>query len=65
MSELENEDVLDNLRDIDANGTLLDMLLEFEHVFDKQGMYVYDNWKYGEVVKGPSLSRYWLYVQLM
>jgi hypothetical protein len=65
MSEIDNEDVLDNLRDIDANGTLLDMLLEFEHVFDKQGLYVYDNWKYGEVIEGPSLSRYWLYVKLM
>ena len=65
MSEIENDNVLDNLRDIDANGTLLDMLIEFEHVFDKQGLYVYDNWKYGEIVEGPSLSRYWLYVQLM
>lgn len=65
MSEVDDDDVLNNLRGIDANATLLDMLLEFEHVFDKQGMYVYENWKYGEVTQGPLLSRYWLYVQLM
>lgn len=65
MSNIDNDDILENLRSIDANGTLLDMLLEFEHVLDEQGLYGYKNWKLGEVSQGPSLSRYWLYVQLM
>jgi hypothetical protein len=65
MSEFNQDDILDNLRSIDKNGTLLDMLLEFEHVLDEQGMYGYKNWKLGEVVEGPHLSRYWLHVKLM
>jgi hypothetical protein len=65
MSEIEQNEILDNLRDIDSNSTLLDMLLEFEHVFDKQGLYAYKNWKLGEIVEGPNLSRYWLHVKLM
>lgn len=65
MSDIDNDDILENLRSIDANGTLLDMLLEFEHVLDEQGLYGYKNWKLGEVSQGPSLSRYWMYVQLM
>lgn len=65
MSEVNQNDVLDNLRSIDKNGTLLDMLLEFEHVFDQQGMYAYKNWKLGEVAEGPHLSRYWLHVKLL
>jgi hypothetical protein len=65
MAEMEYDNIVDNLRDIDKNGTLLDILLEFEHVLDDQGMYAYKNWKLGEVVEGPALSRYWLFVKLM
>lgn len=65
MSDMRYDDIVDNLRNIDKNGTLLDILLEFEHVLDDQGMYAYKNWKLGEVVEGPALSRYWLHVKLM
>lgn len=65
MSEMVYDDVVGNLRNIDKNGTLLDILLEFEHVLDDQGIYAYKNWKLGEVVEGPKLSRYWLHVKLM
>ena len=33
--EMIENDIIDNLRDIDKNGTLLDMLLEFEEILDK------------------------------
>ena len=65
MNEIMQNDVIDNLRSIDGNGTLLDILLEFEHMLDEQGMYGYENWKLGEVAHGPKLSRYWLNVVLM
>ena len=65
MSEIKQNEIIDNLRDIDGNGTLLDILLEFEHMLDEQGMYGYENWKLGEVAQGPKLSRYWLNVTLM
>ena len=65
MSEIEHTNIIDNLRGIDKNGTLLDILLEFEHMLDEQGMYSYKNWKIGEVAQGPKLTRYWLNVTLM
>lgn len=65
MSDINGNDIIDNLRSIDKNKTLLDMLIEFEHVLDTQGMYGYEHWKLGEVVEGPNLSRYWLFVKLM
>ena len=65
MSDMQYNDIVDNLRDIDKNDTLLDILLEFESTLDKQGMYAYKNWKLGEVAEGPNLSRYWLHVKLM
>jgi hypothetical protein len=65
MSEMNQNDILNNLRSIDGNATLLDILLEFEHMLDEQGMYGYENWKEGEVAHGPKLSRYWLNVTLM
>ena len=65
MSEMMHTDVIDNLRDIDKNGTLLDILLEFEKKLDEVGMYAYKNWILGEVCEGPHLSRYWLHLKLM
>jgi len=65
MSDMNHDDIVDNLRDIDKNGTLLDILLEFESVLDKQGLYAYKNWKLGEIAEGPKLSRYWLHTKLM
>ena len=65
MSDMQYNDIVDNLRDIDKNDTLLDILLEFESTLDKQGMYAYKNWKLGEIAEGPNLSRYWLHVKLM
>ncbi len=65
MSEVEHNNIIDNIRDIDKNGTLLDILLEFERVLDEVGLYAYKNWRLGEVAEGPHLSRYWLHVKLM
>ena len=65
MSDIEHSSIIDNLRGIDKNGTLLDILLEFEHMLEEQGMYAYKNWKKGEVAHGPKLTRYWLNVTLM
>jgi|TARA_B110000495_G_scaffold52796_1_gene44277 hypothetical protein len=65
MDEIKQNDIIDNLRDVDGNATLLDILLEFENMLEEQGMYAYENWKLGEVVQGPKLSRYWLNVTLL
>jgi len=65
MSELNQDDILDNLRDVNKNNSLLDILLEFEKVLEDTGVYAYKNWDLGEIVEGPNLSRYWLHVKLM
>ena len=43
MSETMHDGILDNIRSIDKNGTLLDILLEFERVLDEAGLYAYKN----------------------
>lgn len=65
MSDTMHDGILDNIRSIDKNGTLLDILLEFERVLDEAGLYAYKNWSLGEVAEGPKLSRYWISVKLM
>jgi len=65
MADMMHNDIIDNLRDIDKNGTLLDILLEFENTSDEAGLYAYKNWGLGEVCEGPHLSRYWLHLKLM
>ena len=65
MSDTMHDGILDNIRSIDKNGTLLDILLEFERVLDEAGLYAYKNWNLGEVAEGPKLSRYWISVKLM
>ena len=55
MSDTMHDGILDNIRSIDKNGTLLDILLEFERVLDDSGLYAYKNWSLGEVAEGPKL----------
>lgn len=51
----------------DAYGSenILDILVEFERVFDQLDVYVYKNWLKGEIVEGPKIDRYWITVTLM
>jgi len=51
----------------DAYGSenILDILVEFERVFDQLDVYVFKNWIRGEIVEGPKIERYWITVTLM
>lgn len=55
----------DSIKKISETNTLLDMLLEFEHVLDNLELYAYKNWIKGEVLEGPTLDRHWISVKLM
>lgn len=44
--------------------TLLDILLEFEHVLDDANLYAWDNWFDGVVEEGPTPEKYWVSVTL-
>ncbi len=53
------------LDDVYGSENVLDILVEFERVFDELDIYVYKNWLKGEVVEGPKIDRYWITVTLM
>lgn len=59
------EDIKATYDQLNANATLLDMLLEFEELLDNIGLYGYKNWQDGEVVSGPNLQRHWVSITLM
>ena len=45
--------------------SLLDILLNVEGFLDDMNIYAYDkNWYRGEVVSGPTISRYWVKIVL-
>ena len=48
------------------NSPLLDISLQIDQFFeDVAFLYVYDNWFDGEIVAGPSVSKYWVSVILL
>ena len=53
------------LDDVYGSENVLDILIEFERVFDTLDIYVYKNWLKGEIVEGPKIDRYWITVTLM
>ena len=53
------------LDDVYGSENVLDILVEFERVFDELDIYVYKNWQKGEIVEGPKIDRYWITVSLM
>lgn len=53
------------LDDVYGSENILDILVEFERVFDELDVYVYKNWVKGEIVEGPQIDRYWITVTLM
>ena len=53
------------LDDVYGSENILDILVEFERVFDQLNIYVFKNWLKGEIVEGPKIDRYWITVTLM
>lgn len=60
-----HEDIKHVLNHIAENVNALDVLLQFEDVLEKSGLYVYHNWELGEVVDGPRIEKHWVGVTLM
>lgn len=44
---------------ISRGDSILDTLLEFERTLDNTELFAYKNWILGELVEGPTISRYW------
>lgn len=53
------------LDDVYGSENILDILVEFERIFDQLDIYVFKNWIKGEIVEGPKIDRYWITVTLM
>ena len=53
-------DVIDNTKEIFMTDSALSTLLDFERVLDELDIYVYKNWKEGELVEGPVYEKYFV-----
>ena len=57
------EDVVDIIKNVErvySSNTSFQVLKDFERVLDELDMYVYKNWKDGELASGPEISRHWV-----
>jgi len=54
----------ENVRRITDSEDLVDILIDIENYLDSNDLYVYKNWKLGEVVAGPFTRPYWIKVTL-
>jgi hypothetical protein len=53
-------DVIENTKEIFMTNSSLSTLLDFERVLDELDLYVFANWKAGELVEGPIYEKYFV-----
>jgi len=58
-------DVIDNVNNIYDSNSSFEILKDFERVIDELDIYVYENWKDGELVSGPKITRHWVSCSFM
>jgi hypothetical protein len=51
-------EIIKNIQTISSNDTAFKILKDFERVLDELDIYVFDNWKDGELIQGPEINRY-------
>lgn len=57
------QDVLDIIKNVESiydSNTAFQVLKDFERVLDELDIYVYANWKDGEIAEGPKIERHWV-----
>jgi len=57
------QDVLDIIKNVESiydSNTSFQVLKDFERVLDELDIYVYKNWKDGEIASGPNIERHWV-----
>jgi hypothetical protein len=52
--------IAENTKDIFMSDSMLKTLLDFERVIDELNVYVFANWKSGELVEGPKYEKYFV-----
>ena len=62
------QDVLDIIKNVESiydSNTSFNVLKDFERVLDELDIYVYKNWKDGELAEGPNIERHWVTCSFM
>ncbi|MGY8866203.1 MAG: hypothetical protein ACKVJK_11325 [Methylophagaceae bacterium] len=62
------QDIMNIVKNIDSiynSNTSFNILKDFERVLDELDLYVYKNWKDGEVCAGPKIDRHWVTCSFM
>lgn len=54
------KDAVENTKEIFMTDSALSTLLDFERVLDELDLYVFANWKDGELVEGPIYEKYFI-----
>jgi hypothetical protein len=52
--------IIQNIKDIYMSDSNIATLCDFERVLDELDLYVFDNWKKGELVEGPEYEKYFV-----
>ena len=53
-------DIINNTKDLFMTDSALTSLMDFERVLDELDLYVFKNWKDGELVEGPVYEKYFV-----
>jgi hypothetical protein len=56
---------LNSVKKLYMSDASLNMLCDFERVLDNMDFYAFPNWRIGELVEGPIISRYWVKCKFM
>jgi hypothetical protein len=58
-------DIIKNVSTIYESNSSLAILKDYERVFDELDLYVFENWRDGELVAGPRADRHWVTCEFM
>ena len=58
-------DILKNIETIYGNDNAFAIIKDFERVLDELDLYVYDNWKDGELIEGPIMTKHYVSCKFM
>ena len=56
---------IESVKKIYMSDAAVSMLCDFERVLDNMDFYAFPNWRVGELVEGPTISRYWVKCKFM
>ena len=58
-------DIIENINELYNNNNSLAILKDYERVFEELDLYVFENWRDGELVSGPRVERHWVTCSFM